>query len=63
MVLQMKEGYISVSSFHRKFKVNILEEFAEPFHNQQDAGYLTIEGNDSRLTRKGLVQATMDRPG
>ena len=57
MVLQMKEGRISVGAFQRKFGVNILEEFAQPFTSQQSKGYLTINGDEIALTRKGLLQA------
>jgi len=56
VVLQLKEGRINAGAFRRKFGINILEEFAEPFRNQQAAGYLQIEGDDIRLTRKGLLQ-------
>jgi oxygen-independent coproporphyrinogen-3 oxidase len=57
MVLQMKEGHINAADFRKKFGVDILQEFAEPFSNQQAAGYLTVDGDDIRLTRKGLLQA------
>lgn len=56
MVLQLKEGRISAEPFRRKFGVDILQEFAEPFRNQQAAGYLTSEGDTVTLTRKGLLQ-------
>jgi oxygen-independent coproporphyrinogen-3 oxidase len=56
LVLQLKEGHINAAAFRRKFGVNILEEFAEPFRNQQAAGYLQVEGDEIRLTRKGLLQ-------
>ena len=55
-VLQMKEGRTSAAEYRRKFGVNILEEFAEPLHNQEQAGYLTVEDDDIVLTRKGLLQ-------
>ena len=56
MVLQMKEGHLRAEPFRKKFGVNILEEFGEAFANQQAAGYLTVEGNEIRLTRRGLLQ-------
>lgn len=56
MVLQLKEGQISAEPFRRKFGVDILQEFAEPLANQQAAGYLTVHGDEIRLTRKGLLQ-------
>jgi oxygen-independent coproporphyrinogen-3 oxidase len=57
LVLQLKEGHLNAGPFRQKFGVNILDEFAEAFHNQQAAGYLTVEDDDIRLTRKGLLQA------
>jgi oxygen-independent coproporphyrinogen-3 oxidase len=57
LVLQLKEGHVNAEPFRQKFGVNILDEFSEAFHNQQAAGYLTVEGDDVRLTRKGLLQA------
>jgi oxygen-independent coproporphyrinogen-3 oxidase len=56
MVLQLKEGQISALPFREKFGVDILEEFAGPFGRQQAAGYLTVDGDLVRLTRKGLLQ-------
>ncbi len=56
LVLQMKEGQIRGEPFRQKFGVNIFEEFSTPLQNQQAAGYLTTEGDEVRLTRKGLLQ-------
>jgi oxygen-independent coproporphyrinogen-3 oxidase len=56
MILQMKEGKISAGPFRKKFGVDILKDFFEPFCNQQKAGYLTIERDDILLTRKGMLQ-------
>lgn len=56
VVLQLKEGHISAVPFREKFGVDILEEFRTPLSNQQAAGYLNVEGDDVRLTRKGLLQ-------
>lgn len=55
-VLQMKEGYVNAAPFREKFGVNPLDEFSEALSNQQKAGYLTVDGDDIRLTRKGLLQ-------
>jgi oxygen-independent coproporphyrinogen-3 oxidase len=56
VVLQMKEGHISGRTFQDKYGVNIFDEFADAFRNQQAAGYLKVEGDEVRLTRKGLLQ-------
>jgi len=56
-VLQLKEGQINADDFRKKFDVDVLDEFSTPLANQQAAGYLTVEGDHIRLTRKGLLQA------
>ena len=56
LVLLMKEGHVSLGPLSRKYAVNVLEEFATAFRNQQAAGYLTVEGDELKLTRKGLLQ-------
>jgi len=56
MCLQMKEGRISARPFRAKFGVDILQEFGAPLRNQEAAGYLTIEGDEIRLTRRGVLQ-------
>lgn len=56
MILQLKEGRVSATSFREKFGVDICAEFSQPLANQQAAGYLTIEGDEIRLTRRGLLQ-------
>ena len=57
MILQMKEGHISAVPFRDKFGVDILEEFAKPLAAQQAKGYLTVNGDEITLTRKGILQA------
>ncbi|MEK6263088.1 MAG: coproporphyrinogen-III oxidase family protein [Planctomycetota bacterium] len=57
LILQMKEGHVSAEPFRRKFGVNILDEFAGPLSAQQSKGYLTVNGDEVTLTRKGLLQA------
>jgi oxygen-independent coproporphyrinogen-3 oxidase len=56
MILQLKEGEISAAPFRQKFGVDILDEFREPLARQQSAGYLIVDGDAIRLTRKGLLQ-------
>ncbi|MFO0919229.1 MAG: coproporphyrinogen-III oxidase family protein [Planctomycetaceae bacterium] len=55
-VLRMKEGEVATGDFRKKYGVEVKEEFAEPLANQQVKGYLTVDGDDIRLTRKGLLQ-------
>jgi len=56
-VLQMKEGQVDLAAIRDKFGVDPREEFAGPLANQQATGYLTVEGDRLKLTRKGLLQA------
>jgi oxygen-independent coproporphyrinogen-3 oxidase len=55
-VLQMKEGQLNAAAFRAKFDRDPLVDFAEALSNQKKAGYLEIDGDDVRLTRKGLLQ-------
>ena len=52
----MKEGVVFGQPFQDKFGVNIFEEFKTPLANQEAAGYLTVDDDEVRLTRKGLLQ-------
>lgn len=56
LVLLMKEGRVSLDRLSKKYGVNVPQEFATAFANQQAAGYLTVDGNQLTLTRKGLLQ-------
>ncbi len=56
VVLQMKEGHINAATYRQKFGVEILQQFSEAFSNQQKAGFLTVDGDQITLTRKGLLQ-------
>lgn len=56
LVLLMKEGQVSLDRLSTKYGVDVVAEFSEPFRNQEKAGYLTLEGSQLKLTRKGLLQ-------
>ena len=56
LVLLMKEGQVSLGRLNQKYGVNVQQEFATAFSNQQVAGYLTVDGDQLKLTRKGLLQ-------
>jgi oxygen-independent coproporphyrinogen-3 oxidase len=56
LVLLMKEGEVDLHRLNEKYSVNTQQEFANALRNQQNAGYLTLEGNTLKLTRKGLLQ-------
>ena len=55
-ILQMKESVVDTAALKAKFGVDPLVKFAEALENQQRAGYLTLEGTEVKLTRKGLLQ-------
>ena len=55
-VLQLKEGIVRVGPFRNKFGIDVREEFREALGRQAQAGYLAVEGETIRLTRKGLLQ-------
>ena len=56
-VLQLKEGAVELPALDRKFGVRVVDEFSEALGNQQNAGYLEVDDETVRLTRKGLLQA------
>jgi oxygen-independent coproporphyrinogen-3 oxidase len=56
LVLLMKEGQVELGRLNQKYGVNLQQEFASAFKNQQAAGYLNLDGDTLKLTRKGLLQ-------
>jgi oxygen-independent coproporphyrinogen-3 oxidase len=56
LVLLMKEGQVELGRLNQKYGVNVQQEFASAFKNQQAAGYLNLDGDILKLTRKGLLQ-------
>ena len=56
-VLQLKEGTVDIPALDKKFDVRVNDEFSEALGNQQKAGYLEVDDQTVRLTRKGLLQA------
>lgn len=56
LVLLMKEGQVELGRLNQKYGVNVQQEFASAFKNQQAAGYLNLDGDTLKLTRKGLLQ-------
>jgi oxygen-independent coproporphyrinogen-3 oxidase len=56
MILQLKTGKIDAGYFRKKFGEEILTVFREPYDSLVSDGYLTIEGDDIRVTRQGLLR-------
>jgi oxygen-independent coproporphyrinogen III oxidase len=57
LILQFKLGHVNAGYFRRKFGVQIADRFGEALKRLREWGYLTIEGDDLRLNRDGLLQA------
>jgi coproporphyrinogen III oxidase-like Fe-S oxidoreductase len=56
LILQMKRGRVDGAYFQGKFGIDIHQRFAAPFAHLQRQGFLTLDGNDVRLNREGLLQ-------
>ena len=57
MILQLKLGRIDAGYFRDKFGAEITSEFADAYKSLVDEGFATIDGDDVRLTRQGLLRA------
>ena len=55
-ILQMKLGHLKFSYFNEKFGTNAAERFAKPLQTINDWGFATVDGDDLRLNREGLLQ-------
>jgi oxygen-independent coproporphyrinogen-3 oxidase len=55
-ILQLKLGRVSRPYFRNKFGVELTDRFAAPLQRLRDWGFLTVEGDDVRLNRAGLLQ-------
>ncbi|MBI1826933.1 MAG: coproporphyrinogen III oxidase family protein [Planctomycetes bacterium] len=62
MILQLKTGRLEIEYFRAKFGVDIRMEFAEAFRSLSGEGIATIEGDEIRLTRDGLLRVDMLLP-
>jgi oxygen-independent coproporphyrinogen-3 oxidase len=56
MILQLKTGRIDAGYFRKKFGAEIQSEFREAFDSLADDGFLSIAGDEVRLSRQGLLQ-------
>lgn len=55
-ILQLKLGRTRASYYTGKFGINPLDRFAAPLRTLQDWGMATIEGDEIRIPRHGLLQ-------
>ncbi len=56
LILQLKLGKIGSAYFEKKFGVDVLERYAEPFAKLEKSGMLGVRDGEIELTRKGLLQ-------
>ena len=56
MILLLKTGGIDAGYFRRKFGQEITSVFAGAFDSLAAEGYLTVKGDDIRLSREGLLR-------
>ena len=56
MILQLKTGHIDAGYFRNKFGVEIVQEFREAYESLVTEGFVTIAGDDVRVTRAGLLR-------
>ena len=56
MILQLKTGHIDAGYFRNKFGVEIVQEFKDAYASLVKEGFVTIDGNDVRVTRPGLLR-------
>src|SRR5688572_2123862 len=56
MALLLKTGHINAGYFRNKFGVEIVEEFKEAYTSLVKDGFVTIDGDDVRVTRPGLLR-------
>ena len=56
LILQLKTGRVSAAYFRDKFGVEVLDEWREAWREFAEDDYLTIDGDDVRLSRAGLLR-------
>jgi oxygen-independent coproporphyrinogen-3 oxidase len=63
LVLQLKTGAIDAGYFRRKFGVEVLDDWREVWQEHVDEGLVTIDGDQVRVTRQGLLRVDSLLPG
>src|SRR5260370_35070893 len=56
LILQLKTGRIVIDYFHRKFGVDVLQEFVPSFDRFSREGYLSLHNGSAEVPRTGLLQ-------
>ena len=55
LILQLKTGKLDIEYFRRKFGVDMLDRFAEPFETLREVGHLVLENDRVVLNRESLL--------
>ncbi|MEM0897351.1 MAG: coproporphyrinogen-III oxidase family protein [Verrucomicrobiota bacterium] len=55
-ILKLKLGQVSISYYREKFGVDVTEKFATPLKYLCDEGFFSVEGDEIRVSRDGLLQ-------
>jgi oxygen-independent coproporphyrinogen-3 oxidase len=55
-ILQLKLGRVSRAYFQQKFGVDLCDRFSAPMQTLRDWGFLTVDGDEVRINREGLLQ-------
>ncbi|MGV3721374.1 MAG: coproporphyrinogen-III oxidase family protein [Actinomycetota bacterium] len=55
-ILQFKLGRVNAGYFRQKFGVDVTDRFAEPLQRLKEWGFLTVDGEELRLDREGLLE-------
>jgi oxygen-independent coproporphyrinogen-3 oxidase len=55
-ILQLKLGHVSRSYFSKKFGIDPVTQFPEAVQRLKDWGFLSVEGDEIKLNREGLLQ-------
>lgn len=55
-ILQLKKGFVRKDYFQNKFQVDVTRRFAQPLQRLQKEDLLTVEEQEIRLSRQGLLQ-------
>src|SRR5688572_19380174 len=55
-ILQLKLGHVSRAYFQKKFGVDPCDRFSAPMQTLRDWGFLTVDGDEVRINREGLLQ-------
>ena len=58
-ILQLKLGKTNISYFREKYDADVTEVFREPIDRIREQGYLSIEGDEIRINRDGML--TIDK--